>query len=119
MTTLTMGFEVSAEVECGRHRTQERHRGLWERAARKQGLKFAVSEHLAFSYLWWPVSHRSDQTGPMAAFLTMVQTAVRRPLSRIPKESYSRRQAKPRTPWAGALMCHWHGDNTTSPALRT
>jgi alpha-L-fucosidase len=40
--------------------------GLWERAARKQGLKFAVSEHLAFSYLWWPVSHRSDQTGPMA-----------------------------------------------------
>ncbi|MGA2721204.1 MAG: alpha-L-fucosidase [Bryobacteraceae bacterium] len=40
--------------------------GLWEKAARKQGLRFAVSEHLAFSYLWWPVSHGSDQTGPMA-----------------------------------------------------
>ena len=25
--------------------------GLWEKAARKQGLRFAVSEHLAYSYL--------------------------------------------------------------------
>ena len=40
--------------------------GLWEKAARKQGLRFAVSEHLAYSYLWWTVSHGSDQTGPMA-----------------------------------------------------
>jgi len=40
--------------------------GLWKQAARKQGLKFAVSEHLAYSYLWWPVSHGSDQTGPLA-----------------------------------------------------
>ena len=40
--------------------------GLWREAARKQGLRFAVSEHLAYSYLWWPVSHGSDQTGPMA-----------------------------------------------------
>jgi len=40
--------------------------GLWKQAARKQGLKFAVSEHLAYSYLWWTVSHGSDQTGPLA-----------------------------------------------------
>jgi alpha-L-fucosidase len=40
--------------------------GMWKQAARKQGLKFAVSEHLAYSYLWWTVSHGSDQTGPMA-----------------------------------------------------
>jgi alpha-L-fucosidase len=39
---------------------------LWKQAARKQGLRFALSEHLAFSYLWWTVSHGSDQTGPMA-----------------------------------------------------
>ena len=25
-----------------------------------------MSEHVAFSYLWWTVSHGSDQTGPMA-----------------------------------------------------
>jgi len=25
-----------------------------------------VSEHLAYSYLWWTVSHASDATGPMA-----------------------------------------------------
>jgi len=40
--------------------------GLWKKAAQKQGLRFAVSEHLAYSYLWWTVSHGSDQTGPMA-----------------------------------------------------
>ena len=40
--------------------------GLWEQAARKQGLRFAVSEHLAYSYYWWPVSHGSDKTGPLA-----------------------------------------------------
>jgi alpha-L-fucosidase len=40
--------------------------GLWKQAAQKQGLRFAVSEHLAYSYLWWTVSHGSDQTGPMA-----------------------------------------------------
>ena len=40
--------------------------GLWKKAAQKQGLRFAVSEHLAYSYLWWPVSHGSDKTGPMA-----------------------------------------------------
>jgi len=39
---------------------------LWKQATRKAGLRFAVSEHLAFSYLWWPVSHGSDATGPMA-----------------------------------------------------
>ena len=40
--------------------------GLFKQAAQKQGLKFAVSEHLAYSYLWWTVSHGSDTTGPMA-----------------------------------------------------
>ena len=40
--------------------------GLFKQAAQKQGLKFAVSEHLAFSYVWWTVSHGSDKTGPLA-----------------------------------------------------
>ena len=40
--------------------------GLWKQATRKAGLRFAVSEHLAYSYLWWTVSHGSDATGPMA-----------------------------------------------------
>jgi alpha-L-fucosidase len=40
--------------------------GLWQQAARKHDLRFAVSEHLAYSYNWWPVSHGSDQTGPLA-----------------------------------------------------
>ena len=40
--------------------------GLFRQAARKHGLRFAVSEHLAYSYYWWTVSHGSDPTGPMA-----------------------------------------------------
>ena len=39
---------------------------MFKQAALKQGLRFAVSEHLAFSYIWWPVSHGSDKTGPLA-----------------------------------------------------
>ncbi len=40
--------------------------GLWRNAARKYGLKFAVSEHLSNSYNWLAVSHGADKTGPMA-----------------------------------------------------
>jgi alpha-L-fucosidase len=40
--------------------------GLWAKAARKNGLKFAVSEHLAVSYHWFQTSHRADKTGPLA-----------------------------------------------------
>ena len=40
--------------------------GLWKKAAEKHGLRFAVSEHLAYSYIWYTVSHGSDQTGPLA-----------------------------------------------------
>jgi len=40
--------------------------GMWKQAAYKHGLKFAVSEHLAPSYLWFSVSHTSDKTGPLA-----------------------------------------------------
>jgi alpha-L-fucosidase len=38
--------------------------GLWEKAARNQGLRFGVSEHLWISYKWFSVSHGSDVTGP-------------------------------------------------------
>jgi alpha-L-fucosidase len=40
--------------------------GMWKKAAYKQGLKFAVSEHLGPSYQWFSVSHTSDKTGPLA-----------------------------------------------------
>ena len=40
--------------------------GLFRDAARKHGLKFAVSEHLSNSYNWLAVSHYADKTGPMA-----------------------------------------------------
>jgi alpha-L-fucosidase len=38
--------------------------GIWQEAARKQGLKFGVSEHLGASYTWFQAAHGSDTQGP-------------------------------------------------------
>jgi alpha-L-fucosidase len=40
--------------------------GLWQQAAKKEGLRFGVSEHLGASYTWFQSSHRADATGPKA-----------------------------------------------------
>lgn len=37
--------------------------GIWREAARRQGLRFGVSEHLWISYKWWAVSHQADKHG--------------------------------------------------------
>ncbi|WP_200800919.1 alpha-L-fucosidase [Pedobacter caeni] len=37
--------------------------GLWQKAAKKEGLRFGVSEHLAASFNWFQVSHGADKTG--------------------------------------------------------
>lgn len=37
--------------------------GLWQQAAKKEGLRFGVSEHLGASYTWFQPSHRSDPSG--------------------------------------------------------
>lgn len=39
---------------------------LFEAAAKKEGLRFGVSEHLAASYTWFQTSHGADKTGPYA-----------------------------------------------------
>jgi alpha-L-fucosidase len=40
--------------------------GDWQAAARKQGLRFGVSEHLGASFTWFQASHGSDAVGPLA-----------------------------------------------------
>ncbi|MFA6812508.1 MAG: alpha-L-fucosidase [Bacteroidaceae bacterium] len=40
--------------------------GEWQKAAKKEGLPFGVSEHLAASYTWYQPAHSADKTGPMA-----------------------------------------------------
>ncbi|MFB3779123.1 MAG: alpha-L-fucosidase [Bryobacteraceae bacterium] len=40
--------------------------GLWQKAAKRQGMRFGVSEHLGASYTWFQVAHGADTTGPMA-----------------------------------------------------
>ena len=40
--------------------------GLWQEAAKAQGLKFGVSEHLGASFTWFQDAHKSDSQGPKA-----------------------------------------------------
>jgi alpha-L-fucosidase len=40
--------------------------GIWQQAAKKQGLKFGVSEHLGASFTWFQTAHLSDKQGPKA-----------------------------------------------------
>lgn len=40
--------------------------GLWQKAAKKEGLRFGVSEHLGASYTWFQTSRGADKTGAMA-----------------------------------------------------
>ena len=47
-------------VEMGPHKDVV---GLWQQAAKKNGLKFGVSEHLGASFTWYQPSHRADTGG--------------------------------------------------------
>jgi len=40
--------------------------GEWQKAAKRYGLRFGVSEHLGASFTWFQSSHRSDKAGPNA-----------------------------------------------------
>src|SRR5450759_3366010 len=40
---------------------------IWQQAAKKQGLKFGVTEHLGASYTWFQTAHGSDKQEPTAA----------------------------------------------------
>lgn len=39
--------------------------GLYQKAARKQGMKFGVSEHLGASFTWFRTAHGADEDGAM------------------------------------------------------
>lgn len=40
--------------------------GLWEKAARANGLRFGVSIHSAHAWTWYETAQRSDKKGPLA-----------------------------------------------------
>ncbi len=50
-------------VNVGPHRDVV---GEWQAAAKKEGLYFGVSEHLAQSFTWFQTAHRADKTGEYA-----------------------------------------------------
>jgi alpha-L-fucosidase len=56
-------FQPWNAVKMGPHRDIV---GSWQKAAKKQGLRFGVSEHLGASFGWFTPSHGSDATGPEA-----------------------------------------------------
>ena len=37
--------------------------GIWQKAAKNEGLRFGVSEHLAASYTWFQTAHGADTSG--------------------------------------------------------
>ncbi|MEO8063952.1 MAG: alpha-L-fucosidase [Pseudomonadota bacterium] len=56
-------FQSWNAVKMGPHRDIV---GSWQKAAKKQGLRFGVSEHLGASFAWYSPAHGSDATGPKA-----------------------------------------------------
>ena len=46
--------------------------GLWQKAAKNEGLRFGVSEHLGASYTWFQSSRGADKTVLWPVFLMMV-----------------------------------------------
>jgi alpha-L-fucosidase len=40
--------------------------GIWQAAAKKEGLRFGVSEHLGASFTWFQAAHGADKEGPKA-----------------------------------------------------
>ncbi len=38
--------------------------GIWQREAKRNGMRFGVSEHMGASFTWFQVSRGSDKTGP-------------------------------------------------------
>jgi alpha-L-fucosidase len=50
-------------VQIGPHRDVV---GEWQKAAKKNGLRFGVSEHLGASFNWFQDAHGADKTGPLA-----------------------------------------------------
>ncbi len=50
-------------VNMGPHRDVV---GDWQKAAKKHGLYFGVSEHLGASFTWFQWSHKADKDGPKA-----------------------------------------------------
>ena len=47
-------------VEMGPHKDVI---GIWQKVAKKEGLKYGVSEHLAASYTWFQTAHSADTSG--------------------------------------------------------
>jgi alpha-L-fucosidase len=50
-------------VQMGPHRDVV---GDWQKAAKKNGMYFGVSEHLGYTFTWFQVAHGADTNGPMA-----------------------------------------------------
>lgn len=96
--------------------------GGWEKAARKQGLRFGVSVHAAHAWSWYEPSQGSDKTGPKAGVpydgkLTKADGKGKWWEGYDPQDLYEQRHAPaPNFQDMGSVHARWNwGNGITAP----
>lgn len=89
--------------------------GGWEKAARRAGLRFAVSSHAAHAWSWYEVAQGADKSGPLAGVpydgkLTKADGKGLWWEGRDPQELYAQNHA----PGAGGLVWDWNAARGSS-----
>ena len=89
--------------------------GGWEKAARRAGLRFAVSSHAAHAWSWYEVAQGADKNGPLAGvpYDGKMTKADGKGLwwdGRDPQELYAQSHA----PGAGGLVWDWNAAKGSS-----
>ena len=90
--------------------------GDWQKAAKKYGLHFGVSEHLGASFTWFQASHGADKTGPLGRHaLRRRQPRIPGPLS-LPGQARRQRLVQQRSPLAAAMVRRDQGTGRQLPS---
>jgi alpha-L-fucosidase len=93
----------------------------WEKAARRQGLRFGVSVHAAHAWSWYEPSQGSDKDGPKAGVpydgkLTKADGKGKWWEGYDPQDLYEQRHAPaPNFQDMGSIHSRWHWDNGVTP----
>ena len=95
--------------------------GGWEKAARRQGLRFGVSVHAAHAWSWYEPSQGSDKDGPKAGVpydgkLTKADGKGKWWEGYDPQDLYEQRHTPaPNFQDMGSIHSRWHWDNGVTP----
>ena len=89
--------------------------GDWQKAAKKYGLRFGVSEHLGASFSWFQASHGSDKTGPKAGVPYDGANPEYQDLYHFPAKPGDSELVQQRSPLATAMVCRDQGTGRQLP----